>query len=243
MAYVPNRKGIKELSQRFPFYNRTMMTDDIANDILGFDHALTPWNPANIPGGAGNWSASIGAGAVVDTTTIPHFLYMFGNNGALSYLQWTNAAAKTLLYSNVSIGVRNPFPAQGLIFEIRCWEAQAPGAATKYVATRWWSDPTTNNQSGIRFGWWYGTGVTFAWNNGTGMDAYTMPWPLGDQFNCFMQTIATPAFYGSMSRSEGAPAYDNSHVAAGTIASFKTVRFYMPANVYFKVVLDDVQIA
>lgn len=236
MAYTPNRVGIKELSQRFPFYNRSMMTDDIANDILGFDNAMTPWAPANIPGGAGNWTATIGAGSIMDTITIPHFMLMKGNNGAATYLQWTNAAAKTLLYFNASVGIRQPVGGNSVVFEIRCWDSQAPGAATKYYAARW---ETFNGA--LTFGWYYGTGITFAYSNGTAIGIHA--WYPGAGFNGIIQTAATPACSGWMYRSEGSLAMDTYLANASMIASFKTVWFYMSASLYNTIVLDDVQVA
>jgi len=242
MAYTPNRSGIKELSQRFPFYNRTMMTDDIVNDILGFDNAMTPWVPASIPGGAGSWSTSIGAGATMDTTTIPHFMYLFSHNGAVTYLQWTNAAAKMNVYANVGIGLRAG-AGDGLVFEIRCWEAQAPVAATKYVAARWWQDRAGSGQHPLRFSWWYGTGVTFTAGDGAILVANgIIDWAKGAQFNCWLTALAGPAFYGMNSLSEGSPGYDGTLASAALPASFKTVWFYIPANRYERIVLDDIQV-
>lgn len=242
MPYIPIRTGIKDITG-FPLYGRDRVTDDIANDILGFDNAMNPWVPANIPGGAGNWSTSIGAGVSLDTTTYPHFLHFDGAaSAAVTYVQWTNAVAKTQLYFNISNGYRVG-AADGLVFEVRCWDAQAPGAATPYVAARWRQDRTGVGAYQFRFGWWYGTGITFAPTDGTLIVANgESPWQTGDPYRFYMNSFAGPNFYALVNRSEGGCGLEGVSAAAGLPVSWKTIWFYMPISRYEHITLDDIHV-
>lgn len=246
MPYVPDRTGIKDLN-RFPFYNRDRLTDDIANDILGFDNAMSPWVPANIPGGAGNWSTVVPASYLLSTALVPHFLTMYNADAANPLIiKWSNAVSKTYCRTNIGVGLNAGGP-DGLIFEIRLFEAQAPGAATKYAAARWTQDRATYPDHPLRFQWWYGTGITFTFNNGTALVANGMTdWVKGVQHLIHQISTATPDYSSTIHTSEGSPAYKSSLVALAALpAQFKEAWWYLAATsatLYPTITLDDIQV-
>jgi len=238
MPYTPDRTGIKDLN-RFPFYHRDRLTDDIANDIIGFDHPINPWAPANIPGGAGSWSTSLAAGGTFETTTYPHFLQTSVNAVATAqYLQWTNAAAKYSMRANIAVGIWNATGDNNLLYEIRLWETQAPGAATKYFAFRW--NKIANHLS---FATYYGTGITFAYNNGTinGAGVY-LAWGQPYQCRLTINPAGGPLATYDISESEGYISMFSTTSNAGVPAGFKTVWFYQPATIQTQALIDDIQL-
>ncbi len=180
MPYTPGTLGLKDLG-RFPLPNRDAVTDDIANNILGFDHSMSPWVPANIPGGAGSWSTVVPAGTYgLSTTLNPHHLIMYNQDAAAGalYLRWAQAGSLNALRCMVAIQMALGQP-NGLVFEIRWWDNTPPGAGTAYMSHRWVFDNATYPDYPLRWNIWYGVGVTFAAADGTPLYAESFPFLYG----------------------------------------------------------------
>lgn len=180
MAYVPRTVGLKDLN-RFPLPFRDALTDDIANNILGFDHAMSPFVPANIPGGAGSWTTTVPAGTYgLSTTLDPHHLIMYNQDAGAAplILQWAQAVVRPGLRCMVAIQMALGQP-DGLVFEIRWWDNTPAGAGVAYMSHRWVFDSATYPAYPLRWNVWYGTGVTFNATDGTPLYADSFPFHYG----------------------------------------------------------------
>lgn len=166
------------------------LTDMHSFDQNNFVGGIAEFNdsqgsPYSFGGSPGGFSLSLGAGGgSAYSNGFRHHLSMYqGWSATPSYIQWASASAVAQVYW--FMGFRNYYAnSDTLVYSIRSWGVQTPGATDKYFEARFKMTTT-----GLYFGYFYGTGITFSLTDGTQTGGWLLV-PLPSKYRLFRALIA-----------------------------------------------------
>jgi hypothetical protein len=207
----------------YHFTQRLFTLNNFTGHVAGFEDAQS--SPYSFGGSPGGWAVGVPANTFARSDTWRHFLTLQNAAGTGVGLRWLDATGK----NNIAIiGAAAPLwtSSDYNLCEIRMFDTTTPGGGSNYWAMRInWMGATYPDYP-LRYGLWYGTGITYAWNNGT-LVSFQAPM-LGDGTVIRLKGIVTsgPSFFLTPSAAEGTDGVGISHTQASwpTVIKYAIVR-------------------